>query len=248
MLSFVLFKKNIMRNFLTAKWENIIMANYPVDQDMLKPYLPHGVELDLYKGKAYVSLVGFMFKNTKLFNIPILGLGTFEEVNLRFYVTRKEGNVVKRGVVFINETVPYKIVAWIANILYKEHYTVIPTSHKITLHDNIKKIEYLWKVKNNWNRLSVLAEVKSEPIEIGGFEEFIFDHYYGYTKINNLTTEEYIIEHPQWRTNNILEFDVNCDFEEMYGKKFGFLNISAPSSVMIVDGSFVAVKWKRSRI
>ena len=74
-----------------------------------------------------------MFKNTQLFNIPIPWFGTFEEINLRFYVTRKEGNQIKRGVVFINETIPYPIVAWVANKLYNEHYTVVPTKHEIII-------------------------------------------------------------------------------------------------------------------
>jgi uncharacterized protein YqjF (DUF2071 family) len=63
------------------------MANY--DPAILIPFLPKGVELDLYEG-VYVSLVGFMFKKTKLFNVPIPHFGTFEEINLRFYVVRKK--------------------------------------------------------------------------------------------------------------------------------------------------------------
>jgi hypothetical protein len=51
-----------------------------------------------------------MFKKTKLFNVPIPHF-KLEEINLRFYVVRKEGDTVKRGVVFINETIPYPIVA-----------------------------------------------------------------------------------------------------------------------------------------
>ena len=78
--------------FLKADWENLIMANYTVNPSVLLPFLPKGVEIDTYQGKAYVSLVGFMFKNTRLFNIPIPYLGTFEEINLRFYVKRKDGN------------------------------------------------------------------------------------------------------------------------------------------------------------
>lgn len=57
--------------FLSARWENLIMANYAVNPDLLAPYLPKGVELDFYNNKTYVSLVGFMFKKTRLFNIPI---------------------------------------------------------------------------------------------------------------------------------------------------------------------------------
>ncbi len=108
-----------MTTFLKAHWKNLIMANYEIDPSILLPYLPKGLELDYYNGKTYVSLVGFLFKNTSLFSIPIPFWGTFEEVNLRFYVIRKEKNTIKRGVVFINETVPNKIVAWVANKLYK---------------------------------------------------------------------------------------------------------------------------------
>jgi uncharacterized protein YqjF (DUF2071 family) len=77
-----------MTVFLKAKWQNLIMANYEIDPAYLLPYLPKGVELDYFEGKTYVSLVGFLFKDTSLFKIPIPVLGTFEEVNLRFYVVR----------------------------------------------------------------------------------------------------------------------------------------------------------------
>ena len=108
-----------MKTFMNARWENLIMANYTIDPEILKPYIPNGVELDLFEGKAFVSLVGFLFRKSRIFGIPIPLLGSFEEINLRFYVKRKEGNQYKRGVVFINETVPYKPVAWLANKLYK---------------------------------------------------------------------------------------------------------------------------------
>jgi uncharacterized protein YqjF (DUF2071 family) len=103
-----------MKTFLKAQWQNLIMANYAIDAEHLLPYLPTGVELDTFEGKTYVSLVGFLFKDTRLLKVPIPFFGTFEEVNLRFYVVRKVGNEMRRGVVFINETVPNKTVAWVA--------------------------------------------------------------------------------------------------------------------------------------
>jgi len=83
--------------FLKANWENLIMANYEVEPSILKPYLPKGVELDFYKYKTYVSLVGFMFKETSLFGLPIPFFGSFEEINLRFYVRKVEGKKNKKG-------------------------------------------------------------------------------------------------------------------------------------------------------
>jgi uncharacterized protein YqjF (DUF2071 family) len=232
--------------FLSARWENIIMANYEVNPEVLAPYLPHGVELDFFNEKTYVSLVGFMFKQTSLFHIPIPFLGTFEEINLRFYVKRVEGNTIKRGVVFINETVPYKPVAWLANKLYKEHYTAIPTKNKIELNQHSKHINYQWKINKNWNHLDVQTAAESEPMKHDSIEEFIFEHYYGYTKINKHATQEYKVNHPRWLINQVNDYSINCDFEAMYGTDFAHLSNKQPDSVIMAEGSAVTVNWKRT--
>jgi uncharacterized protein YqjF (DUF2071 family) len=237
-----------MAIFLKAKWENIIMANYAIDPKILEPYLPKGVALDFYNGQTFVSLVGFMFKNTKLFNIPIPYLGTFEEVNLRFYVTRKEGNETKRGVVFINETIPYKLVAWMANKLYKEHYTTIPTKHEIKVSENSKHIKYEWLKDNNWNSIDVGSTVNCASMQDGSLEQFILEHYYGYTKINENATEEYKLHHPSWKINAITKCNINCNFESMYGADFAVLQTTQPTNVCIAEGSHVAIEWKRNRL
>ena len=232
--------------FLSARWENLIMANYEVDPDVLTAYLPKGIELDYYNNKTYVSLVGFMFKKTSLFNIPIPFLGTFEEINLRFYVKRVEGDTIKRGVVFINETVPYKLVAWLANKLYKEHYIAIPTKNVIEVANATKNIRYEWKINNAWNHLAVNATKANQPMVPESIEEFIFEHYYGYTKINNQLSQEYKVNHPRWFVNKVIDYSIHCDFEYMYGNDFSFLNNRQPGSVIIAEGSPVTVKWKRT--
>ena len=232
--------------FLSARWENLIMANYAVKPDVLTPYLPHGVELDFYNNKTYVSLVGFMFKNTSLFNIPIPFLGTFEEINLRFYVKRVEENAVKRGVVFINETVPYKSVAWLANKLYKEHYISIPTKNTIAITSLSKNIQYQWKINSEWNHLAVNAAKENEQMLPGSVEEFIFEHYYGYTKINEQHSQEYKVNHPKWQVNKVIDYSIHCNFQSMYGNDFYFLNQHQPHSVILAEGSEVTVNWKRT--
>lgn len=237
-----------MAIFLKAKWENIIMANYAVPADRLKPYLPKGVELDFYNGKAYASLVGFMFKDIRLFNIPIPVLGSFEEINLRFYVSRKENGLIKRGVVFINESVPYKLVAWMANKLYKEHYIAIPTKNQCSFNEGEKNISYQWKINNRWNSIAVKAASGADEMPKDSFEEFIFEHYYGYTKINSNATEEYKINHPRWKVNKVHSAVIDCDFAAMYGKDFGFLKDETPDAVFIAEGSAIEVEWKRKRL
>lgn len=235
----------MVKTFLKARWENLIMANYNIDAEILMPFLPKGVELDLYDGKAYVSLVGFIFKRCRIFNMPIPLMGTFEEINLRFYVKRKVGDTYRRGVVFINETVPYKPVAWLANKLYKEHYIAIPTKHHIVLDHSIKSIQYEWKVGTIWNHIKVNATMDSREMDRGSLEEFIFEHYYGYTKISDNVSQEYKINHPRWMVNDVTEKSVECDFSRMYGLSFSHLSNQKPDSVIIAEGSDISVDWKR---
>lgn len=238
----------MLQTFLTARWENLIMANYAVPPEVVKPYLPAGVELDLFEGEAFVSLVGFMFKNTRLFGVPIPFMGSFEEVNLRFYVKREEQSEIRRGVVFVNETVPYKPVAWLANVLYKEHYTAIPTRHYISELGEGKHIQYEWKVNGGWNQIQVRALCQTLEMQPGSHEEFIFEHYYGYTRIRENRSQEYQVQHPRWRIHPVNNYHIQCDFGAFYGAEFEFLNNATPSSVILAQGSEVSVKWKRRNI
>ena len=224
------------------------MANYAVPPEILTPYIPKGVELDFYEGKTYVSLVGFLFKDTRIFNVPVPFYGTFEEVNLRFYVIRKTETGEKRGVVFINETVPSKIVAAVANYLYKEHYVSIPTRHNWKTDGKTKQIKFDWKIAGHWNSIYAEATEAGIPMSAGSIEEFIFEHYYGYTKVDDEITEEYNIQHARWNVNEVIDYVINCNFAAMYGDEFDFLKDKKPDSVMLAEGSSVAVKWKRNRI
>ena len=106
-----------MSTFLTAEWRKLIMAQYTVDPATLAPWLPAGVELDFYKDRCYVSLVGFLFDEVRVKGLRIPFHTKFEEVNLRFYVKRTDPDgTQKRGVVFIREFVPRAAITLIANM------------------------------------------------------------------------------------------------------------------------------------
>jgi uncharacterized protein len=234
-----------MKTFLTAEWQNLIMANYEIDPTILLTYLPKDVELDYFEGKTYISLVGFLFAKSKIFKVPIPLMGTFEEVNLRFYVKRIINGEIRRGVVFINETVPSKVVAWMANKLYKEHYIAIPTKYDWQIAEDKKQISYQWKVNNKWNNIIVNAGTTNLLMPQGSMEEFIFEHYYGYTKASEIQTIEYKVNHPRWAINKVNSFDIDCDFAACYGQDFSILNNAMPTSIFIAEGSAVSIDWKR---
>ena len=100
--------------FLTAEWKHLAMLNYSIEPSILAPFMPAGTELNTWNGTNYVSIVGFLFANTRLSGYAIPFHRNFEEVNLRFYVRRKTDDGWKRGVVFIKEIVPRSMIALVA--------------------------------------------------------------------------------------------------------------------------------------
>ncbi|MGH1518018.1 YqjF family protein [Chryseobacterium sp. JK1] len=229
-------------NFLKAEWRKLAIINYEIDPQILLKYLPKGTELDFYQGKCYVSLVGFMFLNTKLMGIPVPFHRDFEEVNLRFYVKKKENGIWKRGVVFIKEIVPKPALSFIANSVYKENYHTLPMKNWIHEKEGELLIKYSWKDKN-WHSIQIKADSTAQPMQEGSEFEFITEHYWGFTKKENRTSE-YEVCHPKWDFYSVKEHQLEIDFEKIYGNDFECLNHQNPISVMLAEGSGVQVKVK----
>ncbi len=234
-------------NFLTAKWEYLAMFNYEVDAAILLPYLPPYTTLDLYNGKAIVSVVGFLFNNTKVLGISWPMHKNFEEVNLRFYVKRTEGNIVKRGVAFVSEIVPKRIIATMANTLYNEHYTVAKMSHSLQVNDQHIEVTYKWQLKNKQqNSMYVKAENILQNLVPQSEAEFILEHYYGYNTYSNTTTIAYTLQHPSWQIYKVIDAQLHCNIEQLYGNSFAkcIQNVT-PTSVLLAKGSEVSVQFPK---
>ena len=234
----------IQRKFLTAEWRKLIMANYEIDPGILKKYIPAGTELDTWNNKYYVSLVGFMFLKTKLRGITIPFHSNFPEVNLRLYVRHRSGNDWKRGVVFINEFVPKPAITFVANNLYKERYITCTMKHKWEIHEHLT-IGYYWKKNSSWNELEVIADSKLNEIIQGSKEEFITEHYWGYSSADKNKTGEYEVAHPRWDIYPVKKYKINCDFKQLYGNDFGILDQLQPASVILAEGSPVTIFAKK---
>jgi uncharacterized protein YqjF (DUF2071 family) len=227
--------------FLTAEWRKLIMANYVVAEECLQAYLPVGTELDRYEGRCYVSLVGFLFQNTRLKSVPIPFHRTFEEINLRFYVQRTTpGNERRRGVVFLSELVPRRALSLVANVIYGENYSTVPTRHHWAETGEQRLVRYQWKHKGRWNHLDVSAAAHPQPIEAGSSEEFFTEHYWGYTKRGDWTSE-YEVRHPRWSSYRVLEYSIDVDFGALYGPEFASLAQRQPESILLAEGSAVEV-------
>jgi hypothetical protein len=220
------------------------MLNYEVEPALLAPLVPSGTELDSWRGRTHVSVVGFLFLDTRVLGLRIPFHTNFEEVNLRFYVRRKAGIEWRRGVVFVKELVPRWAMAFVARTLYGERYVSLPMGHRIEPeeHGEPSSVSYRFRHAGRDGRLELVTEPGTRPLEPGSEEEFIAEHYWGYAKRRDGSTTEYAVEHPPWWISRARDARLDADVAALYGERFVEALSARPSSAFLANGSTVTVR------
>ena len=220
------------------------MMNYRVDPALLANYLPPGVELDFHESETYLSLVAFLFLHTRILGLAVPRHRDFEEVNLRFYVRRKSADTWRRGVCFIREIVPRRAIAAVARVFYGEPYLALPMKSEIVHRDGEVKVEYGWRRGTKWETLAMSATGDPVASKAGSHEEFITEHYWGYTKVR-AGCSEYRVGHPRWKIWPATSATLKADVAKLYAQEFTATLSAPPVSKFIAEGSDVQV-WRKS--
>lgn len=216
------------------------MLNFAVDPKVIEPLVPTGTEIDFDNGETYLSVVGFLFLDTRLLGLPIPLHRDFEEVNLRFYVRKKSADTWRRGVVFVRELVPKRAIATIARVFYGEPYMAVPMGHDIEHKDGDLRVEYSWKRGRKTESIKMSASGEPQPLAAGSHPEFITEHYWGYTRLRG-GCSEYRVEHPRWKVWTAQTFEFKADVAALYGEQFVEPLSQPPRSAFIADGSPIQV-------
>jgi uncharacterized protein YqjF (DUF2071 family) len=230
--------------FLTAEWRHLGILTFEIDPRVVSPLVPAGTELDVWQGRTFVSVVGFLFLDTRVLGVAIPFHRDFEEVNLRFYVRRKAEDGWRRAVVFVKEIVPRLAIALTARAAFGERYVACRMRHRIegeTCAAGRRTVSYSWWVRGRENRieLSALGDAREAPE--GSDEEFITEHYWGYARRRGGRTSEYRVEHPRWRVRTATEARLDCDVAAVYGSAFVEFLKAPPASAFLAEGSKVKV-------
>jgi hypothetical protein len=90
--------------------------------------------------------------------------------------------------------------------------------------------------------MGIETNLVPKSIEQGSEAEFITEHYWGYAKINEQKTNEYQVEHPRWEVYETLNYNVDVNFNVLYGNDFEFLNGIQPTSAFLAEGSKIKIK------
>lgn len=225
------------REFLTAEWRHILMLTFEVPQSLLMPHVPRGLELDLWRGKAFVTVVGLYFVTKTILGIPLSFLPAFEQVNLRFYVRRTVSDQAHRGVVFLKEVVPRYLVTATAKLLFKQNYVTCPMRHgtKITFRKGSRdeEVEYAWLHRAAWHRISVQVRGAFKTPAKGSREEFVVERYTGYV-LQNRTVKAFNVKHPPWKVMQAETGSV-AEINEFYGPELAPY-LRAPTFAFLAEG------------
>lgn len=223
--------------FLTADWHNLFLATYAVPPALLEKRLPPGLRLDLRDGHAFVSLVAFEFLNTRVLAVPWPGYRHFAELNLRYYVRRGD----ERGVVFLREFVPRRLVAWLARWLYNEPYLAAPITAVRREAADALSMTYTLRYAGRDHTLAVTGGKPAVRPEEGSIEHFFKEHKWGFGVTRGGRALRYEVEHPVWDIYPVREHRLDFDFAAVYGPEWGFLAGERPYSTVLAAGSGIKV-------
>lgn len=228
-----------MLRVLRAEWRYLAMLHYAVDPDLLTPWLPAGVELDRWRGRAFVSLVGFQCAHTRVFGLPAALRPTFDEVNLRFYVRRRVAAGERRGVVFLRELVPRLLFPLAARHGYGEPYALAATHHRWSLSGDPPRageVCYGWRRGRAAGELSLRFAGEPRMLAAGSEAEYFAQRPWGYNRGRGFT-REYHVEHPRWRVWPALEVERTGDLAPLCGEALAAALAGPPHSSHLFEGS-----------
>lgn len=89
----------VRRWTMTMSWHDLLFAHWPLEPEKLEPLLPQGLTLDVYEGRAWISVVPFRMTHVGprgFAHLPLVS--SFPELNVRTYVTARD----KPGVWFLS--------------------------------------------------------------------------------------------------------------------------------------------------
>lgn len=88
---------------MRQSWHNLLFAHWPISPAALRILVPQALQLDTCEGQAWLGIVPFVMRNVRPRGLPSAPwLSHFLELNVRTYVSMRDGGVEKPGVYFFS--------------------------------------------------------------------------------------------------------------------------------------------------
>ncbi|MFT3794379.1 YqjF family protein [Flavobacterium sp.] len=173
------------------QWNHVLFFHWSVDPELLQPMLPKNLDLDLFDGKAYVSLVPFSMQQIRPKFLPAFQpVSDFHEVNIRTYVI-KDG---KPGVYFFNLEAGKSLSAFISRQLSGMPYEKAKIERSQGKYVSSNAFRHFF--------LDIEFAIKEKCNDKTEIEKFLTERYAAYVDIKGKLFR-YDIHHKEWEIKTV---------------------------------------------
>ena len=174
------------------EWHQVVFVHWAVKADELKRYIPKELELETYKGSAWVSLVVFRLANVRpRFLPPFPPISNADEINIRTYV-RFRG---KPGIYFLSMEIGKTLSKILARYLTGLPYRYSETENTAT--------RYRSRNGEFGDELDIEYEIKSKILKKSELDKWLTERYALFQDNGEDTIIEYEIHHYEWPLHGV---------------------------------------------
>lgn len=227
--------------FLTASWDDLVLASFVAPAELLQGYLPRRTELDspdAWPHLTLVTVVALRFRHMRVRGLPVPTAGDVPEVNLRFYARHGQ----TRGAVFLREYVGHPLVVAGARLLYGEPYRLARVGHEVVRDRGSVRSRTVLQTSSGRGTMEVIGAGEPLISPESGVEHWLKEHYWGFGRSRSGDTIRYRVAHPVWRTYRVVEARVGIDPGLLMGGRWRTIDwASRLHSVVLAEGSAASV-------
>lgn len=104
---------------MAQTWHDLLFAHWPLDPDVLRPFIPYDLEIDTFDGEAWIAVVPFHMSGIRARMLPSVPFtSAFAELNVRTYVVYGD----RPGVWFFSLDAANPLAVWGARRFYHLNY------------------------------------------------------------------------------------------------------------------------------
>lgn len=231
-------KAESLKPMMKARFSEIVAVNFHIDDSILKPLVPKGLELDYYNGETYVSLIAMTVRGIKAWGLPFSVIPSCPELSLRFYVKHVRDGHVSKGTCLIKDYISGGTAAWFLENRFKSQFSRMKIkSNNSGFRENMTpEVEYTWKVDEHLNKIRVKGRSRVQKTGDDTKVGFILEHsnYFGSSDGRTLV---YRVQRPSWVIWDAAQANFTCDVKRLFGMPFVKPLSRRPASVFVSAGS-----------
>lgn len=182
------------------EWNDVVFLHWQVDLKELQKIVPGDLEIDLYEGKPWVSLVAFTMEKIRPRNLPPFSLiSDFNEINIRTYVRNNN----KAGVYFLSIEGGNRISCKIAKTLSELPYRYSKLIRQVNLYSSENR-----EFKDKMNISYKIGQKLTEKTDL---DKWLTERYTLFQD-TSISINEFEIHHIEWPTYEIDLKEIEIDY------------------------------------